>query len=1205
MKFLFPSGKRTFYCLSACLTHSKSWIMKLTCLVFAISCIGIQLLMAGDSNAQRLNEVKIVLQLKNGSLRTAFTKIEEQSNFRFAYNKGQIDNYKNITLPKDVYLLDKLLVKLLEGTHLSYKVVNNKIVIFQSEDPKTDKEKIELLVPELIVKNDGIIKGKITNEKGEPLPAASAVLTGVKGVAADASGFFTISGIKPGKYTLELSAVGFQKVTREIRITDNQVLELTIQLKELNDPLNEVIVTGYSKQSKREVTGAASSISADMLAQTPVTDITTAIQGRVAGVSVDDHGGPGSAGVIRIRGVGTLGNNDPLYVIDGVQIRIGASTGSYDVGALINPSNIENITILKDPSLTALYGAEGSNGVIVITTKTGKKGEPKFEYNTYVADQFITKFPKMSTPQQQADALYKSYAVNGQAFPFTSFYGSGSTPVLPDYIIESATSNVGVASGSTAADPSLYNFSGYRILQANKSGTDWWKTLFKPALSQNHQLSVSGATDKSNYAVSFNYNDDKGTLLNSYFKRLSLRINTDFKIKPWLKTGETLEVSYATGNSISMSFNNNIAALYGLSPLLPVYDIKGKMSGLGGAPVLGSSVFGSVNNPFIDRNNATNSKNYTEAIIGAAYIEAEPVKGLTYQSKIGFQFVPNQSHSLADSVIQNAIPSRQTYFYENSNYYTDWRWLNKIAYTTTIDRVHKLSAFVAYESRENRYRYLSVVVDSLISTASNFQYVNSGFSNPNYPAQGSGTIQTSTSEFGNVSYSYSDKYLFSGTIRRDGSSIFGSNHKYGVFPAASAGWRLSREKFMAPVKWLNDLKVRASWGKAGNDAITTGRQYNLINSINYIYGGYDLGGTNISQVLGSYPSQVGNPDLHWETNITTNLGFDAALLQNRLSLSFNWFNRKTEDLLYQAPYTGIAGAASAPYRNIMSFTNKGMELEISFKGNDKSKLKYEMSFNISGYKSNINYIDGDSSTHIDLAGFAPTSYSLTRNVVDHPVSSFYGYVHTGIFQSAADYTSNGVSQPGLTAANAMGHFKFKDLNHDGVINNTDQTFLGNPNPKFSYGYNLNLYYKNIDFNIFVQGVYGNKIFNYWRSRSRWPGSFTTESLDTWSPTNTKAGLPVYSQDGINNNNDNVPSDFFVESGSYLRLKSAQLGYTFPKSKAFSRLRVYVQAFNLFTITHYTGLDPEVNTGDPGSLGIDYGTQYPMSRKLLFGVNLTF
>lgn len=1188
--------------------------MKLTCLLVAMGCTGLQLLMANTGKSQELSDVRVSLELRNEPLRTAFTKIEQQSGFRFAYNRKQVDNYLNVSLSRGNYTVEKALELLLANTQLVYRRVNNKIVVYRREEAPADRGVDD---PSVLAgqQNEGTVRGKVTNDKNEPVVGASILLEGTeKGGSAGLDGAFVIGGIKPGKYKLQVSAIGFQNIERDITISDNQTLEINFQLKAGGNAMNEVIVTGYSRQSKRDVTGAASTVSAETIAQTPVTDITTALQGRVAGVSVDDQGGPGSSAIIRIRGIGTLGNNDPLYVIDGVQVRIGPSNGtnggtgtnpgSQDIANLLDPADIETLTVLKDPSLTALYGAEGSNGVIVITTKSGKRGDPKLQYTSYVGDQIPRKFPSMVTPQQQADALYSSYVNTSLPFPYASFYGSGTTPVLPDYIIEGPTPNQGVMSGDPAANPALYDFNSYRILKTNKGGTNWWKTLFQPAFTQKHQLSLSGATEKSNFAVTLGYLDDKGTLLNSYFRRYSLRVNTDFKIKPWLRIGENVEFSYAANNSLNSNrqFNNGIEQLYTLSPLLPTHDIKGNIAGTNGAPLMGGG------NPLIDRTSAPISKNTTESAIGSAYIEIEPVRGFTYQSRIGIQFVPNQYHAFSDSFPQQAIPSHTTYYYEGNSYYTDWRWLNKIAWSGTIASIHKITAFVAYEARQIESRNSAIVETNLIGSQANYQYVSAGVFNPNFPPSGLGYIQTNISEFGNVTYSLMDKYLFTGTLRHDGSSIFGSERTYGTFPAASAGWRISQEKFMDGIKWIDDLKLRGSWGKSGNDAIPPGKQYSLINSTDPIYGGYDITGSNTGQVTGAYPLTTGNSTIHWETNVTTNIGLDAAFLHGRLTASLNWFNRKTEGLLYEPPSAGTAGAPAAPYENIMSFTNKGLELEMGLQGG--GKFRYEMNFNISGYRSKINYINGDSTTHIDLAGYSPTHYNLTRNVVGHPVSEFYGYVQTGIFQSGSDYTSGGVTQPGLTAANAAGHFRFKDLagpngtKPDGNIGAEDQTFLGNPNPKFSYGYNLNLYYKNFDLGIFVQGVYGNKIFNYWRAYSEWPGALGSGSLDTWSPSHTNGKLPIYTQDNINNNYDNVPSSFFVESGSYLRVKSMQIGYTFPRNKAFSRLRVYVQGFNLLTFTHYSGMDPEVNSGDPGSLGIDYGTQYPLSRKILFGVDLS-
>ena len=1200
---LFPAEGLMHALPAVSTSKTKSRIMRVSCFIVAISCSGLQMLMAGSGKAQGLNDVKVSLELNNESLKTAFNRIEKQTDFRFAYNKKEVDNYRNITLPKDNYTLQNLLEILLGNTDLSYRLVRNKIIIFQKE-----KEVAAAVTSQISPPDDGSIKGKITNEKGEPILGASVELVGEhKGAAANDLGEFTIAGVKSGKYSLRVSGIGFETIVQEVTITDNQVLELSFQLKSNNNAMNEVIVTGYSKQSRRDVTGAASTISADVVEKTPVTSIESVLEGRVAGVTVDGQGGPGSAQTVRIRGVGTLGNNDPLYVIDGVQIRMGTGNGSQNISNLLNTGEIESITILKDPSLIALYGSEGSNGVVVITTKTGKLGAPRLQYDTYIGEQTPKNLFSLITPQQQADALYNSYRNTNLAFPYESFYDTtGGSPLLPDYIIEATGTNVGVKAGDPAADPSLYNYANYRIIKANKLGTDWWKELFKPAMTQNHQISVSGATDKSNYAITLGFLDDKGILLNSYFKRLSLRVNTQFKIEPWLRIGENVELSYSTQNSEGRSATGDIAALFILSPLLPKYDIAGNPAGTNKALILGNT-----GNPYTDRVNSLGNKNYSQSIVGSAYAEVEPIKGLVYTNQIGFQFFPNEYHGYSPVEFQEPIPGTTNLFTEGGSYSTDWRWLNKLAYSITLHEIHKITALVGYEARAFAFRSYGGTTGNIGFPSTSTQYLgngNTGSGTPFVPTvSGGGDAYTNNSVFGNVTYSLLDKYLLTGTLRRDGSSKFGPNSRYGNFGAASAGWRISSEKFMNNIEWINDLKLRASYGTTGNDAIPSGLY--LGTNTAGPFGAYDLAGTNTSSMAGYFPYQLGNPALHWETNVTTNLGFDATLFKNRLNASFNWFDKKTKGLLYAPPSSGTAGSALSPYENIMDFTNKGVELELGYSGNI-GKLRYDMGFNFSTYRNRVNYINGIDSTYIQGGQFGSNgAIYLTRSVVGRPVSSFYGYVFQGFYQNAADIANHAdESNFGITPANGLGHMKYKNMNKDNIIDAHDETFLGDPNPKFSYGFNLNLYYRNFDLGIFLQGVYGNKIFNYARVMSQFAngpgaagqGGLTAGSLDTWSPSNPNAKLPIFSQDL--SANDQSPSSFFIENGSYMRIKNVQLGYTIPHLKGIKKLRIYVQAYDLFTFTHYSGMDPEVNDGDPHNLGIDYGTAYPIARKFLFGIN---
>jgi TonB-linked SusC/RagA family outer membrane protein len=1189
--------------------------MKLTCLLVAMGCTGMQLLLANTGKSQELSEVRVSLELKNEPLRTAFSRIEQQTDFRFAYNRQLVDNYRSVRLTRGDYTVEKALELMLVNTRLLYRQVSNKIIVYRADDSTAGRTPAEMQAL-VAAQTGGTLKGKVTNEKGEPVVGATVLLSGVaKGTPAGLTGDFSLTGITAGKYTVQVSAVGYQSIIRSITIADGQVLEMDFQLKAGGNALNEVVVTGYSRQSKRDVTGAASTISADVIAQTPVTSVENVLQGRVAGVSVDEQGGPGQSQTIRIRGIGTLGNNDPLYVIDGVQVRVGTANQSQNISNLLDPAEIESITVLKDPSLIAMYGSEGSNGVIVITTKTGKLGGPRLEYNTYVGEEAPIKLPKMITPQQQADALYNSYLNSSpaQSPAPTTFYGTGTTPVLPDYIIEGGNANIGVMAGDPQANPALYNLENYRILKANQAGTNWWKLLFKPALTQSNQLSVSGATDKSNYAISMGYLDDQGTLLNSYFKRLSLRVNTQFKVTPWLRVGENVDLAYSTSNTESRTggsnfgsnFNNDIAALYELSPLLPLRDIEGNLAGTKGTTVLGGS------NPYTSRTYSTASKSYSESMLGTAYVEAEPIKGLIYTNQIGFQFEPNEYHYYDPALFQEPLSDTINSFGEGSGYYTDWRWLNKLAYSITINNIHRITAFAGYEARQYVNRSSNATTGNIGYPSSNTEYLGNG--NTGSAAYitptigGGGDVYTSASEFVNVTYAWLDKYLFTATGRRDGSSKFGPDDRYGNFGAVSGGWRMSGEKFMEKLVWLNDLKLRASYGSTGNDAIASGLYLGTLSS--GPFGSYDLAGTNTSSMTGYFPYQLGNPDVHWESNITTNVGFDAALFNNKLTGSFNWYNKVTKGLLYAPPSPGTAGSALSPIENVMNFTNKGVELEMGYTDHI-GPVKFDMAFNIATYRSRVNYIDGVLGDSIAGGYYGSGDHtSLTEVAVGRPVSSFYGYVFQGYYQNAQDVSSHATeSQFGITPSNALGHVKYRDLNGDGVIDTRDETFIGNPNPKFTYGYNLNLYYKGFDLGILFQGVYGNKIYNLAKALTMFPnvaiagqGGLVQGSLDTWTPSNPNAKLPIYSQDL--SVNDVSPSSLFVESGSYLRIKQMQLGYTLPKIKGISRLRVYLQAYNVFTFTHYSGLDPEVNDGSPSNLGIDYGTAYPISRKFLLGVNL--
>lgn len=1043
------------------------------------------------------------------------------------------------------------------------------------------------------------IKGIVYSETGETVPGATIQIKGTTtGTITDIDGYFELSDLSK-KDVLIISFVGY--VTQELAVGETTFFKINL-IPDVK-MLREVVVTGYTSQSKRDVAGAVSVVKSDVISRTPVSDVGNILQGRVSGVSVDAQGGPGSLAKVRIRGFGTNGNNDVLYVIDGVQMRGGSN--------LVNPNDIETITVLKDPSTTSLYGAQGGNGVIVITTKKGKFGAPKLEYSAYLGIEEPTKYPASLGPQEYANA-YWSYLKNSNLPLRDLYYGNGEAPVLPDFIIERQAGAPLVAmEGDPLADPSLYNIKSYRILKMNKQGTDWFREVLNPAFTQNHQLSLSGANELSSYSLGLNYFDNTGVLKGTYFKRYSLRVNTEFKPRKWLKAGQNLALSFSKGQGVTGGNHNPqgiLADLYQRSPFMPVYDIAGNYSGPKGIPD-NLAFHPGGNNPVLSQENLLkNHFNFSSGAIGSAFLQLIPFENLVFESKIGIQFYPYSYRYFLDTIPQNIYTSPYNSFSEGGGWSSDWRWLNKVSYEITLRERHKLSGFIAYESREYNSRWYGGTTPNLPYTIPSYLNLSNGVPNlnggPYNMLTGGSDKATNTSLFGNLNYALNDKYLFGFVMRRDGSSKFGPLSKYGNFPSVSIAWRLSDETFMADMTFISELKMRAAYGTNGNDAIPSGLYLNQYNTNSYS-SSYDLGGLNNAAQTGAGLFQIGNPYIQWETNKTINLGFDASLYKNTFNLSFSWFNRKTEDLLGVPPITGLAGDALAPYKNIIEFSNKGIELDLGY-NNEWGKLKYEVNLGISTYRNKVEYLDGDPASHLDGDAYAPTHFALTRSVVGLPVSSFYGYEQLGIFQSAEDYENYGIEHPGLNSSNAAGHFKFNDISGpegvpDGKIDENDRTFIGNPHPKFSGGLSLNAYYGAFDLGIFIQGSYGNQIFNYWRAFSVFPGAMGQGSDNVWSPENTSAELPIWDKVATY---DKMPSSFFVEDGSYLRLKSLQIGYTLNKTNVFEKLRIYLQTGNLFTLTKYRGIDPEISTGSATNAGVDFGGNYPITRSFTFGINLT-
>ena len=692
--------------------------MRITIRQITLALIFTSSLHASKTSGQEILNKKFSISAVDMKLEEVLTKVQKQTGVKFLYSPNTIQAERKISFAAVDKKLIEFINEIVKPLSIDYRVVDEQILLFPSakaaigKDSNSETDQATLKVNSLQL-YDNVVSGTVSDNNGAPLAGATVMVKSNRAIVTttDNAGKFRLD-IGAASAVLVISYTGFKPY--EISVSAGQ--NITAKLALADNNLDAVIVTGYSRQSKRDVTGAVSTVSADVVAKTPVTDVGSVLQGRVAGVSVDAQGGPGSTSVVRIRGFGSNGNNEVLYVIDGVQMRGGSN--------LVNPNDIETITVLKDPSNTSLYGAQGGNGVIVITTKTGKRGAaPKLEYNSYGAWESPTKFPKSLSPQAYANA-YWNYLKNSNLPVTDQFYGSGAAPVLPDYIIErSSGAPLIAAEGSAAANPALYSLSGYRILKTNKQGTDWFKEVLGQSFSHNHQLTLSGATDKSNYSLGLGYLNNEGTLLATYFSRYSIRLNTEFKPVSWLKLGENIQFSYTQGSGVTNhSPQGLLADLYQRSPLIPVYDIAGNYSGPKGFGDTRALHAGG-NNPVLgQKNGRETSGGYNAGMIGSAYVAVEPVKNLVYESKIGAQFYPYSFRFFLDTFPQNLYSAPYNQFSEGGGYSSDLRWTNKVSYEVRINSIHKISAFVAYESRKFLSRNNS-------GTTPNLLYTNQGFLN--------------------------------------------------------------------------------------------------------------------------------------------------------------------------------------------------------------------------------------------------------------------------------------------------------------------------------------------------------------------------------------------------------------------------------------------------------------------------------------------
>lgn len=1016
---------------------------------------------------------------------------------------------------------------------------------------------------------DVTLTGQVKDKtSGETLPGATIKVVGAdKGTNTDINGKYSIL-LPAGLQVIEASFVGYEPMKQTITLVSGQSNTLDFSLTSATKQLDELVVVGYGVQQKSVVTGAISTVKAADLQDMPIQRVEQALQGRTSGVTIASASGqPGAASTVRIRGTTSINVSDPLYVIDGVPVDIGGID-------YLNMNDVASIEVLKDAASAAIYGTRAANGVILITTRSGKGGGAQgmsVNFNSYIGIQSPAKKLDLCNAEQYAMLRNEEQENAGLPVVFEN----------PDTLGE---------------------------------GTDWQNEIFsKNSIMQNYELSVTGANEKSSYYSSMGYYMQDGIVCPSIsnYRRIALRLNSTHNVNKWLRFGENLGYAYikSSGSLNSNSeYGGPLASAINLDPTTPViitdssiansppYSTNPVVLDPNGNPyAISKYVVQEMTNPVAYTATRAGNYGWSSNAVGDVYAEVEPIKGLVLRSDFGFKlsywgdvsFTPVYYLNANNSVVQNN-------FFKSQNQGFTYNWENTAAYARVIQKhdFKVLLGMSAYQesSQGVSARYYDLPVNTFDEASMNYAIPDAnklagGWEAPDHRI---------SSIFARVNYNYDQKYLFTGIIRRDGSSRFGPNNKYGYFPSFSVGWVASKEGFWPENKVVDFVKVRGSYGVNGNDNIQNFLYLSTVSGgRNYVYY-YD------NYIIGYSPDAPSNPDLKWEQTSQWDIGVDMLMFTN-FNFTFDYYMKNTNGMLDQFILPMYVGAISDPIANVASMTNKGVEFELGYQ-----KQFGEVNF---GGKGNFSYLKNEitdlgSVQYRTGATFQSSSYEISRLEVGHPIGAFYGFEVLGIFQSDGDI-QNYVNENGdLIQPNAQpGDFKYADLNGDGTINADDRTFIGDPTPTISYGFTLTADWKGIDLVFFGQGVAGNDIYNGNRRLDIPTANWTTDALGRWHGVGTSNDYPRLVTGDPNKNFSN-PSSFQLSPGAYFRIKTIEIGYTLPKQVAgkmgLKNLRVYVGAKNLVTWTQYSGFDPEIGGS---SYGIDRGF-YPQARTFLFGLNVT-
>jgi TonB-linked SusC/RagA family outer membrane protein len=1052
-------------------------------------------------------------------------------------------------------------------------------------------------IPTLSTAQEITVSGQVLTADG-PLPGVNVLIQGTTfGNITDLDGRYTL--ILPDRpVTLIFSYIGYQTVTETVG--DRTIIDVYMQVDATQ--LDEVVVTGYTTQSKKNISGSISTVDPEDIMTIPANSVTEQLQGRAAGVIVTNSGLPGGVVQVRIRGYGTISRfgSLPLYIIDGTPMN------SFFFLESLNPNDVESIQILKDASAASIYGARAGNGVIIITTKAGKASDrPQISFDSYVGVQNFNEFPDFLNPDQLSEAIKLGKENAGLPLNHPQYALSDGNWGLPDYLLPEGHST----ELDGTVDESAYDLATNPITLANHEGTEWFDEIFEPAIIQNYNLSVNGGNSNGLYAISLGYFNQEGVLKHTGYKKFTARVNTKFNIRNKIRIGETLGITYQERqNAFAYRMHPVIWDSYSVPNIKPVFDIMGnytgnQLNGIGGAI-----------NPVADLERAKDN-DYEDniQIMGSIFLEWDIFKALTFKTSFNpLVSMTFESKQFIPKVIQNLQPAEASLYQESRNT-MNWTWYNTLTYTESFGNSHNFQAMIGTEAINYYRTFFSAEREKYYSQDIDYQQLDAG--EIVVDNSGTSTDWSLFSIFGKVDYNFKEKYILSGSVRRDGSSRFGENNRYAIFPAFSAAWRVSGEEFMKGTTVINDLKIRAGWGQSGNQEINDYITYDTF--VKNIYdAGYDIRGLQNSAEVGFRIGTYGNPNAKWETTTTTNIGLDITLFKNRLSSSIDLYQRLTTDMLMRVSSPGLAGQPNRQWQNIGEMENKGIDFTIMYQSDPDKDFNWNIGANFTYYKNKVLKLDSYDSV-IYSGWWVGGGTELSHIIIeDQPISTYIGYQVLGIFQDTLEVINAPIQEyswsddPSL----GVGRWKFADVDENDTINSEDRTFIGSPHPDFTIGIPMGFRYKGFDLALFWYGSYGNDVFNVnkrqtdlWRESGTDPYSQKSDRLlHSWGfpgADNSKARLPQI--------NDRPPSreslhnSYFIEDGSYIRLNQFILGYNFKTAtwKGIEKMRIYFQGNNLFTWTNYEGLDPNVSQRDD-QLGMDYGN-YPNVKSYMLGLNIIF